>query len=43
MTGLARVMAAVLRRSAALVPADRRQWAEALQAEAAEAPRGGGS
>ena len=35
-----RAMAGVLRRSAALVPADRRPWAEAAWAEAAEVPAG---
>ena len=40
MSELTRAMAAVLRRSAALVPADRREWAEAAWAEAAEVPAG---
>lgn len=40
MNGPAGVMAAALRRLAALMPADRRQWAEAVCAEAAEAPAG---
>jgi hypothetical protein len=40
MTRLTRMMAAVLRRSAALMPADHRQWAEAAWAEAAEVPAG---
>jgi hypothetical protein len=40
MSGLTRAMAATLRRSAALVPAGRREWAEAIWAEAAEVPAG---
>lgn len=40
MTWLARVIAAALRRLAALMPPDRRQWAEAVLAEASEAPAG---
>lgn len=40
MRGLARVMAAALLRSTALVPAERCQWAEAIWAEAAEVPAG---
>ena len=40
MSELTRAMAAVLRRSAALVPADRREWAEAAWAEVAEVPAG---
>jgi hypothetical protein len=35
-----RVMAELLRRSTALLPADRRPWAEAVRAEAAEVPAG---
>lgn len=42
MSGLTRTMTAALRRSAVLVPADRRQWAEAVLAEAAEVPAGRG-
>jgi len=38
--GPAGLMAATLRRMAVLMPADRRQWAEAVCAEAAEAPAG---
>jgi hypothetical protein len=38
MTWLARAIAEVLRRSAPLMPADRRQWAEAVLAEIAEVP-----
>jgi hypothetical protein len=37
---LIRVMGALLRRSAALVPADRREWAEAVWAEAGAVPAG---
>ena len=40
MNGLTRAMAALLRRSMALVPADRREWAEAVWSEAAEVPTG---
>jgi hypothetical protein len=40
MGALTRVMGAVLRRSVVLLPADRREWAEALVAEAAEVPPG---
>lgn len=40
MSELTRAMAAVLRRSAALMPADRREWAEAAWAEVAEVPAG---
>jgi hypothetical protein len=39
-TGLNGMMAALLRRSAALLPADRREWAEAVWAEAAVVPVG---
>jgi hypothetical protein len=39
-TGLARVVAALLRRVAALLPAGRREWAEAALAEAAQVPAG---
>jgi hypothetical protein len=40
MSGLTWAVAALLRRSMALVPADRRKWAEAVWAEAAEVPAG---
>ena len=40
MNRLTRAMAALLRRSMALVPADRREWAEAVWSEAAEVPTG---
>jgi hypothetical protein len=40
MNGLTRVMAALLRWSAGLLPADRRLWAQAVWAEADEAPAG---
>lgn len=40
MSELTRAMAAVLRRSVALVPAGRREWAEAAWAEVAEVPAG---
>ncbi|HEX3489051.1 MAG TPA: hypothetical protein VHU92_06895 [Streptosporangiaceae bacterium] len=40
MSGPAGVMATALRRMAVLMPADRRQWAEAVCAEADEAPAG---
>ncbi len=40
MNGLTRAMAALLRRSMMAVPADRRQWAEAVWSEAAEVPPG---
>ncbi len=40
MSELTRAMTAVLRRSAALVPAGRREWAEAAWAEVAEVPAG---
>ena len=40
MSELTRAMAAVLRRSVALVPAGRREWAEASWAEVAEVPAG---
>ena len=40
MSELTRAMAAVLRRSAVLVPADRRGWAEAAWAEVTEVPAG---
>ncbi len=40
MSGLTRAAAAVLRCSMALVPAGRREWAEAIWAEAAEVPAG---
>ena len=40
MNRMTRAMAALLRRSMALVPADRREWAEAVWSEAAEVPTG---
>jgi len=40
MSELTRAMASVLRRSAVLMPADRREWAEAAWAEVAEVPAG---
>jgi hypothetical protein len=40
MNGPTRLMAAALRRSAALMPAERRQWAEAVWAEAGQVPAG---
>ena len=40
MDGLTRVMAGLLRRSMAVVPAGRREWAEAVWSEAAEVPPG---
>jgi hypothetical protein len=40
MRGPARAMAALLQRSIALVPADRREWTEAIWAETAEVPAG---
>jgi hypothetical protein len=40
MSELTRAMASVLRRSAVLMPADRREWAEAAWAEVAEVPGG---
>jgi hypothetical protein len=40
MNGLTAVMAALMRRSAAVLPADRREWAEAVWSEAAEVPAG---
>ena len=40
MSELTRPMMALLRRSAALVPAGRREWAEAIWAEMAEVPAG---
>jgi hypothetical protein len=39
-SGLTAVMAALLRRSAAVLPAGRREWAEAVWSEAAEVPAG---
>jgi hypothetical protein len=38
--GLTAVMAALLRRSAAILPAERREWAEAVWSEAAQVPAG---
>ena len=40
MSWLTRVMAALLRGSARLLPADRRVWAQALWAEADDVPSG---
>ena len=40
MSGSMRLMAAVLRHSAALMPPDRRQWAEAVRVEAGSVPAG---
>lgn len=40
MSGLTRVMAVVLRRAMALISGGRREWAEAIWAEAAEVPAG---
>ena len=40
MDGLTQVMAGLLRRSMAVVPAGRREWAEAVWSEAAEVPPG---
>lgn len=40
MNGLSRAMAVVLRRAMVLVPGSRREWAEAIWAEAAEVPAG---
>ncbi len=40
MDALTRVMGALLRRSAGLLPADRREWAEAVWAEAGAVPAG---
>lgn len=40
MAALTRMMAALLRVSARLLPADRREWALALSAEAASVPAG---
>ena len=40
MNGMTRAMAGLLRRSMTLVPADRREWAEAVWSEAAEVPAG---
>jgi hypothetical protein len=40
MSGLTRMIATLLRWATAMVPAERREWAEAVQAEAAEVPDG---